>query len=222
MPSFAVVSTGDEIVDVGRRVAAHQIRPSNAYGMAAALRGLGCEAETPIVGDNRGKILQVLEKALRTRDGLIISGGVSMGKADFVPDVLRALRVKPKFHGVSQRPGRPFWFGLSPAGKPVFALPGNPVSSLVCFRRFVLPLLRDDPPEFAALAAKVVFDKPLTFFLPVRVASGRDGKLQATPLRYGGSGDLNAVGESDGFLELAKDRDVFPVGFVARFWRWVN
>lgn len=218
-PSVAVISTGDEIVEVGRRVASHQIRPSNACGVAAALRARGCRVECPIVGDREDRIFQSLEKALSANDVVLVSGGVSKGRADFVPAALRRLGVRCVFHGVSQQPGRPLWFGTQ-GRKLVFALPGNPVSSLACFTRFVVPAFWPAPAEFALLARRIEYRKPLTFFQPVRVVAGRDGVLRADPVRYGGSGDLAAASAGDGFLELEKGVGVFPAGSAARFWRW--
>ncbi len=220
-PRVAILSTGDEIIPVDQPAKARQIRPSNALGMAAALRRNGCEVKVPIVGDREAAIFQSLEKALKGSDVVIVSGGVSKGRADFVPVCLARAGVKKLFHGVSQQPGKPMWFGAK-GRKLVFALPGNPVSSLVCFHRLVRSALFHSEIEFAELTERVVYEKPLTFFMPVIARAGKDGKLRATPVRYGGSGDLHAAGASDGFLELEKGKKVFEAGHVARFWRWAS
>ena len=121
-------------------------------------------------------------------DVVVLSGGVSMGKADYVPQVLGKLGVDVVFHKISQRPGKPMWFGMGPQGQAVFALPGNPVSTLVCARQYVLPALarsagEPDPlPEFAALAQDVSFNPSLTCFLPARLVSGTGGQVLAMPV----------------------------------------
>src|SRR5690606_5121543 len=120
-------------------------------------------------------------------DVLIMSGGVSMGQFDFVPSVLERLGVEPVFHKIEQRPGRPMWFGVTRDGKPVFALPGNPVSTLVCTTRYVLPALRamqGIPPyrdERAVLAANVTMPARLGYFMPVVLESRADGALVGEP-----------------------------------------
>ena len=219
-PSVAVISTGDEIVQLGRAALPHQIRPSNGYGMAAALRSAGCGSHMLLAPDDPRALERVLRRALHDHDWVIVSGGVSMGKADFVPATLKRLGVKTRFHGVSLRPGKPFLFGVGRAGQAVFAFPGNPVSSLVCFRRFLLPLVRPDRTEHAMLTRRMEFNPPLTLFLPVTVSAGADGKIRATPVPYSGSGDLAAAAASDGILELPRTRRSFPAGYVGRLWRW--
>ena len=99
---------------------------------------------------------------------LVLSGGVSMGQFDFVPSVLTELGAKLVLHKVEQRPGRPMWFGVSARGKPIFALPGNPVSTLVCATRYVLPALRQAsglaaaPPELVEITAPIEASPTLT------------------------------------------------------------
>lgn len=227
LPRVTIVSTGDEIVDVGAAVETHQIRPSNAYGIAAAFRSLGCEAvEVPIVGDHRDAIFQTLENALKQSDILVLSGGVSMGKADYVPASLDALGAKLIFHKVSQKPGRPMWFGVAPGGKPVFALPGNPVSSMVCFYRYALPAIKRalglaaQPEAWAVLAEDVRSEMQLTMFRQVTTRSGRDGRIVVTTDTYGGSGDIASLGASEGFVELPMGREKAPAGEVVRLHRW--
>ena len=116
------------------------------------------------------------------------------------------------------------WFGTGPAGQLVFALPGNPVSVLVCVYRYVLPALRrllgaaESPPEFAALASAVEFAPALTWFLPVRLQSG--DSLMAEPCPPNTSGDLTALAGTDGFVELPAQDALFAVGYRARLFRW--
>ena len=108
---------------------------------------------------------------------LILSGGVSMGRFDYVPQVLAELGVRVVFHKVAQRPGKPLWFGVGAAGQTVYALPGNPVSTLVCLARYVFAGLETSlgtaqrPPESIALAAPFEVKPALAVFVPVQIAS---------------------------------------------------
>jgi len=127
---------------------------------------------------------------------VLIAGGVSKGKFDFLPRVLDELGVKKLFQGVAQRPGGPFWFGLSPRQTPVFALPGNPASAYICLHRYVLPALArmaDLPPaapRFAMLTESVQRPPELTGFLAVRTTQGPLGENLARPAPLNTSGIL--------------------------------
>ena len=225
-PSIALVSTGDEIVDLDDKIQSYQIRPSNVYGMHAALKQHGFDkVSMHKVVDDAQKTRALFARLLKKHDVLIISGGVSMGKKDLVPGALADLRARCVFHKIKQTPGKPFWFGLAPGRKPVFALPGNPASSLVCLHRYVIPALQKamglskEPLAFATLTKDILYEKPMTFFMPVHIYQS-DGGLQATPLKYGGSGDLVTLGTSDGFLELPAEKNRFLKGSKQRFFKW--
>lgn len=227
-PRVAIVSTGDELVDLEATVTPYQARRSNSFALRSALRSCAAsEVHLFHVRDDAAEIEARLRDVLAAHDLLILSGGVSMGRYDHVPAVLDKMAVKRLFHKVRQRPGKPMWFGVSRDNKPVFALPGNPVSAMVCFHRYLLPSLRRamrmilPMPESALLARKISFDEPLTFFPPVRVRQLDDGRLSAAPVAYHGSGDFTALGESDGFVELPEDQEEFPEGTLARFHRWM-
>ena len=215
---LAVVSTGDELVEVGQEPLPHQIRMSNVYMLQAALREAGVAADRFHLPDRQEDIANELRQILGRYDAVLLSGGVSMGKADYVPEVLAELGVQKLFYQVAQRPGKPFWFGQSPEGKVVFALPGNPVSTFVCFYKYVRPWLQaslsDKPaPTLAAvLAEDVSFAPPLTFFLTVKAEVALDGRLLAYPVRSGGSGDFASLLQADGFLELPPHLSVFKAG----------
>ena len=137
-PRIVVISTGDELVEPGQPVTEWQIYRSNAYAVLAALRRRGY---AQLKGDHLPDDLDTLRTRLHTHldenDVLILSGGVSMGRFDYVPRVLNELGVSVVFHKVAQRPGRPMWFGIGARGQTVYALPGNPVSTLVCLTRYV-------------------------------------------------------------------------------------
>src|SRR4029077_8996255 len=124
---------------------------------------------------------------LDTHDVLVLSGGVSAGRFDLVPEILTELGVRPIFHKGARGPRRPLWFGVGPGGAAVFGLPGNPVSTLVCFTRYVLPALLGSlgqntvPIERIALGAPVSVTAPLTYFLPVRLEQDDWGRSWALP-----------------------------------------
>ncbi len=228
-PRIAVIATGNELVDVDRPVELFQIRPSNVYAIEAALRlQRYSNVHRSHVKDDRPSMLESLRKVLKTFDVLILSGGVSMGKFDYVPEVLKELGVEVRFYKIQQRPGKPFWFGVNGDGKPVFALPGNPVSTQVCFHRYVLPYLRkasgvrEDVVEYATLMEDVQVKTSLTYFLPVKIICGTDGRITATPVYPNGSGDYASLAQSDGFIELGADTYDFPQGTSARFYRWFS
>ena len=118
---------------------------------------------------------------------LVICGGVSAGRFDLVPRVLEELGVRVIIHTVAQRPGKPLWFGVAPSGAAVFGLPSNPVSTLVCLTRYVLPALHGSlgqdptPPERMALGAPLSVEVPLTHFQPVRFEQDDWGRTWAQP-----------------------------------------
>jgi len=226
-PRIAVVASGDELVEVRSAVAPHQIRRSNDYALRAALIGAGyTHVERFHLRDVRHEIEERLKRIVGEFDVVLITGGVSKGKFDFLPDVLVAQGVKKIFHGVAQRPGKPMWFGISPRKVPVFALPGNPASSYACLHRYVLPALaqasgaRPVTPQYAALSEAVTFKPALTYFLPVKLSFGPQAQMLAKPCPTNTSGDFTSLIETEGFIELPAEQTEFPVGYVARFFPW--
>jgi molybdopterin molybdotransferase len=226
-PGVAILGTGDELVAVDAPVAAWQIRRSNDRALAAMLasRGLGDVRLQP-VADDLPALRSVIERELQTRDVLILSGGVSMGQRDYVPEVLRELGVECVFHKIAQRPGKPMWFGIGPQGQAVFALPGNPVSVLVCAARYVLPALleamgqRVSAPEHVGLASPMAYAAPLTWFVPVRLQQDDSGTRTAVPLPPPTSGDFSHLSQTDGIVELPATLQQFPAGFRAAYYPW--
>jgi molybdopterin molybdotransferase len=176
--------------------------------------------------DIRHEIEHMLWHILAEYDVLLITGGISKGKFDFLPSELERQGVHKVFQGVAQRPGKPFWFGLSGRVSPVFALPGNPVSAYTCLHRYVLPALdhasgmTPRAPLTAALASNCATDPKLALLMPVRISSGPRAELLATPAPVGTSGDLAGLVDTDGFVELAAGRGDLPAGGLAPFWRW--
>lgn len=225
-PRVMVVSTGDELVEPGLPIADHQVRRSNAYGVSAALRLHGFEAvRDQHLRDDEASMRQHLGEILQTHDVLVLSGGVSKGKFDFVPVALRALGVQEVFSQVAQRPGRPLWFGVGERGQLVFGLPGNPVATQICLVRFVLPALRAAMGQAAAPALRVkttaaMGGRKMTYFMPVALVPADDGAAAARPCPPNGSGDFLALAGTDGFVELPPRPEGYPPGFVADFHPW--
>ncbi len=226
-PVIRVISTGNELVPAGSAIAAHQVRMSNGPALVAMLAQHGftdCAHEH--IADEPALLRERLAQHLDEAAILILSGGVSMGKADYVPQVLADLGVRQVFHGVSQRPGKPMWFGMGSQQQAVFALPGNPVSTLVCCRQYVLPALFAAsgrvlaPPLHAVLSANFTFEPKLTCFLPVRVVSRDDGVVVATPAPTNTSGDFTALSGTAGYVELAREQSVFPAGMSVPLHLW--
>jgi molybdopterin molybdotransferase len=226
-PRVTILATGDELVDVDAAVAEWQIRRSNDRALAALLASRGLdEVKLAHVSDEREVLKTTVAEQLQTRDVLILSGGVSMGQRDFVPGVLAELGVQRIFHKIAQRPGKPMWFGVGPQGQMVFALPGNPVSVLVCATRYVMPALLGAmghaPPPLTrvALAAPVDFAGALTYFVPVRMQPDANGMPVAMPVPPPTSGDFSALTQTDGFVELPPEKSHFPTGFIATYYPW--
>ncbi len=225
-PRVAVVSTGDELIEPGQPIADHQVRRSNAHSVVAALRLHGfqkvCDEH---LRDDEALMRQRLGALLDSNDVLVLSGGVSKGKFDFVPAALKALDVTEVFYQVAQRPGRPMWFGVGPRGQLVFGLPGNPVSTLVCLVRFVLPALRQamqwtpSPVERVALA-EACSGRKMTYFMPVTGLPAAAQLALVTTKPPNGSGDFLALAGTDGFVELPPRPEGYPAGFEAPFYRW--
>ena len=226
LPRVIVISTGDELVEPGQPIADHQIRRSNSYAVTAALRLHGFSATgDEHLRDDAALMQRRIGEMLDSHDVLVLSGGVSKGKFDFVPDALKALGVTENFYQVAQRPGRPMWFGVGPSGQLVFGLPGNPVSTLVCLVRYVLPALRRMMAERSAVPGRVVMDgalggRKLTYFMPVVLRPTPDAPALATARQPQGSGDFLALAGTDGFVELPPSPAGYPAGFTADFYRW--
>jgi len=213
-PMVAVISTGDELVEVNQIPASHQIRKSNSHALKASLKEMKISASLIHLPDERQEVINQLESITNNFDVIILSGGVSKGKKDYIPEALETIGVEKHFHRVKQRPGKPFWFGTKDTTT-IFALPGNPVATFLCFYRYVKPWLLssmkvDESPnlQFAKLAADYEFNAPLTYFLQVNVTN-QEGSILATPISGKGSGDFTNLNRADGFVELPEDKSQF-------------
>ncbi len=226
-PTIRVISTGNELVPAGETIEPQQIRLSNGPAMIALLEQHGyVDCQHDHIVDEPEILKERIAAHLDAANVLILSGGVSMGKADYVPQVLAELGVEVVFHKISQRPGKPMWFGIGPHGQAVFALPGNPVSALVCCRQYVVNALnsaagvRPSTPEFASLTQEYVFKPQLTCFLPVKLVSAVSGQILAMPVQTNTSGDFAALSGTAGYVELALATTTFPAGTGVQLHRW--
>jgi molybdopterin molybdotransferase len=222
LPAVSVLSTGDELVPVSKTPRPHQIRMSNPYLIHSALQSFGAEAVRDHMPDDRKRMRRILKKHLKRSDILVVTGAVSMGKFDFLPEVLASLGIEEAFHGVRQRPGKPFWFGRG-EGKVVFGFPGNPVSAAACTAYYLIPYLKavlgmEESSQYkvCTLADDVSFAPPMTRLMPVTLYDGMDGMCYAVPVEGNGSGDYAGIGGIHGFAELEADMARFPKGMLVR------
>ncbi len=225
-PRIAVIGTGDELVEIDKPVKAYQARRSNGYAIEAILKRFGYgDVKRFHFNDDLFVLRKGLKEILSKFDIIILSGGVSMGKFDFIPQVLEELGVCVSFHKVNQKPGKPFWYGLTREKKPVFALPGNPVSTQICAYRYLLPYLKKsagvkEVGQFAILNKSVTTHSSFTLFLPVYLKQSSDAKTLAVPVHFAGSGDYAALTNADGFIELLPQKQKLPKGKRVKFFAW--
>lgn len=220
LPKVMIVSTGDELVGIDEVPAPYQIRRSNEYRMLTTLQAQGIHADAYHLPDDPAILQEKLANYLATYDVLILSGGVSKGKFDYLPDTLETLGVRKLFHQIQQRPGKPFWFGRYAERCTIFALPGNPVSSFMCLQRYFLDWLNaclGAPPirrPMAILTQDVPFKPDLTYFPEVRLGYNAQGQILATPVIGNGSGDFSNLAEAEAFIELPRGKNLYRAGEV--------
>ncbi len=229
-PALAVLSTGNELVPPVRRPGPGQIRNSNGPLLVAAANMAGATAhDLGIAIDDAAELRLAIERGL-AHDVLLISGGVSAGVLDLVPKVLADLGVEQAFHKVNLKPGKPIWFGVRSGHEfstLVFGLPGNPVSSFVCFELFVRPALgrlagRDDAAlqEFdAPLAAPFAQRSDRPTYHPARLQTDNAGQMTVEPLRWQGSGDLRTLVGANALAYFPPGAHQFEPGETVRVLR---
>jgi molybdopterin molybdotransferase len=207
-PQVAVLSTGDELVEASQMPGPGQIRNGNgAMLLAQAARAGGLPCSLGIARDQVDSLRPLVEEGLRA-NVLVLSGGVSAGKLDLVPGVLDELGVQALFHKVEMKPGKPVFFGTR-GGTLVFGLPGNPVSSLVCFELFVRPAIRrlsghaDPGPRMvqAVLTEDFAYRTDRPTYHPAWLET-YDGRWQVRPVPWFGSADLRGVTPANAFVVL--------------------
>lgn len=217
-PRVAILSTGDEVVPIDQQPGAFQIRNSNSVSLAAQVRIAG--GEPVVLGNAADRVEDLGEKMERglKEDALVLTGGVSMGKYDLVESVLKALGAEFFFDAVAIRPGKPAVFAVC-HGKPVFGLPGNPVSTMVTFQLFVTPAIAllsgaaaHPLPLLEARLAEALNERPgLDHFLPARI-EWRGSEPDVKALKWQGSGDIAALAEANCFLLVPADRQKIAAG----------
>ena len=218
LPKTVIISTGDELVEIDEKPLPHQIRKSNIYRLKTALSHYGAKVDMAHLDDKYGTIVERLRSMLNEYELVMLSGGVSKGKFDFLPQALEALGVRKHFHRISQRPGKPFWFGSFQDRSTVFAFPGNPVSSFMCMQRYFKTWLNQSlqikhlNTPYAVLGADVHFKPDLTYFLEVKLDFSPTGEIIANPVKGNGSGDLANLVDADAFIELPMGRNDYHKG----------
>ncbi|MCP4460497.1 MAG: molybdopterin molybdotransferase MoeA [Cytophagales bacterium] len=217
LPKVALVSTGDELVEPSETPLDHQVRKSNIYSLLSELKKEELDVEKFHFDDTYDELKKGLNEIIEKYDVLLMSGGVSKGKRDFIPDVLEEIGVKKHFHRIAQKPGKPMWFGQNDQVT-VFGFPGNPVSTLVCyilyFKRWLNISLGIKPVELMAELKEDIHFKPdLVYHIPVAI-SHTENRVLATPFLGHGSGDLVNLSKADGFLTLPRGKDHFLKGEI--------
>jgi molybdopterin molybdotransferase len=230
-PSVAVLTTGDEIVDIDAQPGSTQIRNSNSYSLAAQIQQVGGNPVLlPIAPDEPRRLRQLIEEGLQS-DLLLLTGGVSMGRYDLVEQVLAEMQAEFFFTGAKIQPGRPVVFGriLCGAGAPArevlspqshkyfFGLPGNPVSTMVTFELFARPVLEAlagmSPRQLSFLHARLKSEirtkTGLTRFLPA-ILSGAYEASQVELVLWQGSGDIGAQARANCYIVIPPDREHIP------------
>jgi molybdopterin molybdotransferase len=217
-PRVAIVATGDELVDIDQIPTGAEVVNSSAYALAAAITEAGAESiALKVARDRREEVRQRLSEALAF-DVVLSTGGVSVGQFDHVKEVLDDLGLRQLFHGVAQKPGRPLKFGTI-QDKPMFGLPGNPVSTMVCFYLYVRPALRKMggyqalglPRHKVKCATEIRVASGLTEF--VRVTLERRGdELFAMPTGNQSSGVLSSLGRAHGLLIGPREVNLLRAG----------
>jgi molybdopterin molybdotransferase len=217
-PRVAILSTGDEVIDINGRPEPFQIRNSNAYSLAAQIRRQGgTSVILPVAPDRLDRTQELIEQGLEA-DMLLLSGGVSAGKYDYVEQVLSKLGAELFFTQVAIQPGKPLVFGKV-GRKPVFGLPGNPISTMVTFEVFARIALHrlagrtSSPLPFlhAKLAADFRHKPVLTRFLPAML-QGSYGDVKVNPVKWQGSGDLIAAARADCYMVATSGRESWKAG----------
>jgi molybdopterin molybdotransferase len=219
---IAIISTGDELVGVDEPVLEHQIRRSNAMAIQALVKNYTADVKLFHLIDDKSELREKIADILDEFQVLILSGGVSMGKKDFVPEILVELGVTKLFHKIKQKPGKPMWFGIK-GQKTVFALPGNPTSTILCTLNYVMPWLalqnglNDKKTIKVKLKKTMVLNGNFGNFVQANLIQ-ENAETWAMPVVNNGSGDFVNLSSSDGFLVFPmRESGVFEEGEIMEF-----
>jgi molybdopterin molybdotransferase len=229
IPRVAVLATGDELIEFNKSIQFGQIRNSNEPMLLTQIQA--CHAHPVPLGiarDDAEDLFSRIKIGVGS-DVLLLSGGVSAGILDLVPQQLARAGVQQIFHGVNMKPGKPLWFGklaTSHHSCLVFGLPGNPVSSLACFELFVRPLLNQLSGQSGPViqlaaqlseSASVKGNRPT--YQPARI-SVQDSRLTVRPVPWSGSSDLRATVEANGMALLLPEHGLYNAGDQVPVWLW--
>lgn len=224
LPRVAIISTGDEMVPADTEPTAFQLRRSNGISIQSVLERYKIDADSFHLNDDLEDIKKSLEQFLKEYDVLILSGGVSMGKYDYLPTACLALGIEQLFHKIKQKPGKPFWFGKNIDEKLIFAFPGNPVSVFMCLHRYFIPWLekslqvQSSSPVKAVLQNDIDFSPSLKYFAQVKLRVNELGQLTAESVHSNGSGDFSHLAETNAFMELPMECHSFKKGEIHKVW----
>lgn len=225
LPKVAIISTGYEMISPEDKPTPFQLRRSNGITIKSVLEKYKINADLLHLNDNFQLIKNELSQCIERYDILLMSGGVSMGKFDYLPKVCEELEVEKLFHKIKQRPGKPFWFGKSQNEKLIFAFPGNPVSVFMCLHRYFIPWLErsleiPETIQYAILQNDLDFPFPLQYFAQVKLNVNQSGQLIAESVSTNGSGDFSHLAETNAFIELPLEKTEFRKGEVYKVWKY--
>ncbi|AZA84346.1 molybdopterin molybdenumtransferase MoeA [Chryseobacterium lactis] len=225
LPRVVIISTGDEMISAETTPTPFQIRRSNGITIKSVLEKYKMNADWLHWNDDFEFIKKELSRCIDKYDILLMSGGVSMGKFDYLPKACEELGIEKLFHKIKQRPGKPFWFGKSPNEKLVFAFPGNPVSVFMCLHRYFIPWLErslriPETTQYAVLQNDIDFPFPLQYFAQVKLSVNQSGQLIAESVDTNGSGDFSHLADTHAFIELPLEKTECKKGEVYKIWKY--
>lgn len=228
LPRMTLITSGDEVVEMGQGPDPHQVRGSNRHALTELLRTAGISSIKHLhINDELQQTQEVLAHELQQCDYLILCGGVSAGKYDFIPTALKEIGCNKLFHQVKQHPGKPLWFGKFNHTM-IFGLPGNPVSSLVCMRKYVIPSLhmnltgvQYEPQTIRIkLSHEIMPHQECTTFIPASIRLSDRGEAMVIPCHISNSNDYAALATSTGFIEIFPGKEMIKYGELINYYPW--
>jgi len=228
-PDVAVLCTGEELRPVAARVRAHELRNSNGPALVAALRSHGyTNVSVAVAPDDVEALARKVKQAISKHHVVVLTGGVSVGKYDFVPEAVARIGAKIRFHGVAMKPGKPSLYATLSGNRHIFGLPGNPLSAMTGFYEFVLPALRRmsgvpvsqcRPTMRLPLERRVRSAKGRVEFVLAQLLWRKKGPL-VRPLKSHSSADIVAGAKVDGVVVVPASVQELPAGSLVEFRLW--
>lgn len=227
-PRISILCTGEELRTVYDAVEPHETRNSNGPMLEAILHEMGFDCRFETLPDHLKKIQKKIETRLRQSDVIVLTGGASKGRYDYVREAIERCGAKVHFHGVSMKPGKPQLFATLPDGRCLFGLPGNPLSAMTGMHELVLPALRrmsGRPANQCRPGIQAILTKPVTNKGDrLRMILGRltikSAQIYVQPILSKNSADLAAGGHADGALLVPPKVDKFEKGVTVDFRPW--